>query len=535
MMTEKTESFDAVIVGAGFAGLYMLYKCREIGLRAHVFEAGGGLGGTWYWNRYPGARCDTESIMYSYSFDPELEQEWSWSERYAAQPEIRAYLDHVADRYDLRRDIDLETRVVAAHFNDVQRRWRVTTADGRSAECRYFITAVGCLSIATAPQWPGQAEFRGQVIHTSSWPEEEPDLTGKRVGVVGTGSSAIQAIPLIAERADELIVFQRTASFSLPARNAPTDPEEERRIKASYEELRERARTSPIGNFWDMPTKSALEVSAEEREETFEKFWQAGSARFVMAFTDLTRNLDANGLAADFVRRKIAATVQDPETARKLTPHGYPIATKRLCLDTGYYETYDRPNVELVDVSADPIVSLTPTGLRTEHAAYDLDVLVFATGFDAVTGAFSAIDIRGKGGVELRDRWADGPRTYLGLASAGFPNMFMITGPLSPSALSIVTISIEQHVDWIGDAIVYLSDHGLSVIETDETFEAEWDREVDAAVARTLHPFAQFTYYWGGNIPGKPRKFLQYTGGVGPYRAICDAVVKDGYRGFMLS
>jgi cation diffusion facilitator CzcD-associated flavoprotein CzcO len=534
-MTEKTESFDAVIVGAGFAGLHMLYKCREIGLRAHLFEAGAGVGGTWYWNRYPGARCDTESIMYSYSFDPELEQEWSWSERYAAQPEIRAYLDHVADRYDLRRDIDLETRIVSAHFHDARKRWRVTTADGRSADCQFFITAVGCLSIAKAPEWPGQSEFRGRVIHTSSWPEEEPDLTGKRVGVVGTGSSAIQAIPLIAERARELIVFQRTASFSLPARNAPTDPEDERSVKASYEDLRERARTSPIGNFWSMPTKSALEVSAEEREETFEDFWQAGSSRFILAFTDLTRNLEANEFAADFVRRKIAAAVRDPETARKLTPHGYPIATKRLCLDTGYYDTYNRPNVQLVDVSADPIVSLTPTGLRTEHASWDFDVLVFATGFDAVTGAFNAIDIRGKGGAELREHWRDGPRTYLGLASAGFPNMFMITGPLSPSALSIVTVSIEQHVDWIGDAIVYLRDHDFSIMETEETCEAEWDREVDAAESRTLHHLAQFTYYWGGNIPGKPRKFLQYAGGVGPYRAICDAVVKDGYRGFALS
>lgn len=535
MVNEDSASYDVVIVGAGFAGLYMLYRCQQLGLRARVFEYGSGVGGTWYWNRYPGARCDTESIMYSYSFDSDLQQEWSWSERYAAQPEIEAYLNHVTDRFSLRRDITFDTRVVSAHFQDDTQRWHVKTDRGETVDSHFFITAVGCLSIATTPTWPCQDEFRGEVFHTSAWPAVEPDLRDKRVGVVGTGSSAVQAIPIIAQQAKQLFVFQRTASFSIPARNAPTNPSAEWRVKSHYEELRQRARTSPIGNFWDLPTKSALEVSVEEREETFEQFWGAGSARFVLSFNDLTRDLAANDLAADFVRRKIAETVKDPETARKLTPHGYPIATKRICLDTNYYPTFNLPNVTLIDVRADPIVSLAPSGLRTERAEFELDVIVFATGFDAVTGALTAIDIRGRGGVKLRDRWADGPHAFLGLASAGFPNMFMITGPLSPSALSIVTVSIEQHVDWIGDAIDYLHGHGLSVIEATEQAESDWDVEVEAAVARTLHPHAQFTYYWGGNIPGKPRKFLQFTGGVGPYREICDAVARDGYRGFTVS
>jgi cation diffusion facilitator CzcD-associated flavoprotein CzcO len=321
VVNEDSASYDVVIVGAGFAGLYMLYKCQQLGLRARVFEYGSGVGGTWYWNRYPGARCDTESIMYSYSFDSDLQQEWSWSERYAAQPEIEAYLNHVTDRFSLRRDITFDTRVVSAHFQDDTQRWHVKTDRGETVDSHFFITAVGCLSIATAPTWPCQDEFRGEVFHTSAWPAVEPDLRDKRVGVVGTGSSAVQAIPIIAQQAKQLFVFQRTASFSIPARNAPTNPLEECRVKAHYEELRQRARTSPIGNFWNLPTKSALEVSVEEREETFEQFWGAGSARFVLSFNDITRDLAANDLAADFLRRKIAETVKDPETARKLTPH----------------------------------------------------------------------------------------------------------------------------------------------------------------------------------------------------------------------
>ena len=534
-MDDTNDTFDAVIVGAGFAGLYMLRKCHMLGIRAHLFEAGGGVGGTWYWNRYPGARCDTESLMYSYSFDPLLEQEWSWSERYASQPEIRAYLDHVADRFDLRRDISLNTRVASAHFDDDRGRWTVTTETGRAVDCQFFLTAVGCLSLAATPAWPGQEHFRGQILHTSAWPEQEPDLTGKRVGVVGTGSSAIQAIPLIADRAAELIVFQRTASFSLPARNAPIDVGAEREVKANYADLRERARASSFGTFSEPPTESALATTPERRNEVFEQFWQAGSSRFIVAFDDLTRDLEANELAAEFVRSKIAATVQDPETAATLTPREYPIATKRLCLDTNYYATFNRANVQLVDVGKDPIRELTESGLRTESAEYDLDILVFATGFDAVTGALTAIDIRGSGGTRLQEHWADGPRTYLGLATAGFPNMLMITGPLSPSALSVVTVSIEQHVEWIGDVMMHMREHDVTQIQTDQVAEDEWDAEVESAVSRTLHPHAKFTYYWGGNVPGKPQKFLQYAGGVGAYRAICNAVAKDGYRGFSLS
>ena len=534
-VTSQIERTDAVIVGAGFAGLYMLHKCREIGISAQLFEAGGGVGGTWYWNRYPGARCDTESIMYSYSFDDDLQREWSWSERYATSGEIRSYLDHVADRFDLRRDISLETRVLAAEYDEAARRWLVTTDTGRSVECTYFITAVGCLSIAQVPAWQGQDRFRGSVFHTAQWPEVEPDLAGKRVGVIGTGSSAIQAIPILAERAQELFVFQRTASFSLPARNEPMNPQDEQRVKATYGELRHKARHSPYGNFWDLPEQSALDVAAEEREQTFERFWEAGSSQLVASFNDLGRNPDANELAAEFVRGKIADLVDDPEVARLLTPRGYPIATKRLCLDTDYYVTYNRPDVQLVDVSEDPIVELTETGLRTTTSEFELDVIVFATGFDAVTGGFLAIDIRGRDGLPLSDHWADGPHAYLGIATAGFPNMFMVTGPLSPSALSIVTVSIEQHVQWIGDALTHLRDSGMTTMETSEEFENEWDDQVQAAVDRTLHSRATFTYYWGGNIPGKPKKFLQYPGGVGPYRAICDTVVADGYRGFVLS
>jgi cyclohexanone monooxygenase len=523
---------DAVIVGAGFAGLYQLWRLRQRGFSVRVFEAGAGVGGTWHWNRYPGARCDVESVYYSYSFSPELDQEWTWSERYAAQPEILRYLEHVTHKFGLDRDITFSTRVRAARFDTGRQAWTVTTDTGESVGCRFLIMATGCLSVPKEPDIPGVGRFTGAVYHTSRWPHEGVDFTGLRVAVIGTGSSAVQSIPLIAEQAAWLTVFQRTPSYCMPARNRPLTAAETAAIRADYPEIRALLPTTLAG----MPTRgaarSALEVTADERDEVFWEGWNIGGLTGLTgAFTDIIISQAANDFAAGFIRARIAETVTDPATAAALQPRSYPFGTKRPCLDTGYYETFNRPNVSLVDLRATPLEEITETGLRTTRDSYEFDAIVFATGFDAMTGALSAIDIRGRDGVSLREAWAAGPVSLLGLAIAGFPNLFTITGPMSPSVLSNMVVSIEQHVDWISDCLTYLRDNGLGVIEATPQAQADWVGHVADVAGATLYPKAD-SWYIGANVPGKPRVFMAYIGGVGVYREICDSVANDGYRGF---
>jgi cyclohexanone monooxygenase len=530
---KPARELDAVIVGAGFAGLYMLHRLRGLGFSARVFEAGEGVGGTWYWNRYPGARCDVESMDYSYSFSDELQQEWHWTERYASQPEILKYANHVADLFDLRRDIQLGTRVISAVFDEASSRWTIATDRGDRVAAQFCIMATGCLSTAQRPRFAGLETFAGRWYHTGHWPHEGVDFTGQRVGVIGTGSSAIQSIPIIAAQAAHLFVFQRTPNFSVPARNAPLDPEYERQWKANYAEHRRQARESRVGFVVERNDHSALEVSPEERLREYEARWRRGGLGFNATFADLLTSQAANDTAAEFFRAKIRAIVRDPAVAELLTPRHYPVGTKRLCVDTDYYETFNRDNVTLVDIRTSPVESITPRGIRTRDRTYEVDSLVFAIGFDAMTGALQSIDIRGRGGRTLREKWADGPRTYLGLTTAGFPNLFAITGPGSPSVLSNMIVSIEQHVDWIADCLAYLRAHGRAGIEATVAAEDEWVEHVNAVGHATLYPRAD-SWYMGANIPGKPRIFMPYVGGVGVYRQTCDDVAARGYAGFTL-
>ncbi|MDM0058839.1 flavin-containing monooxygenase [Variovorax fucosicus] len=535
--SNQPKSLDVLIVGAGFGGLYQLYRARKAGLTARVLEAGDDVGGTWYWNRYPGARCDIESLDYSFSFDKELEQEWTWSERYATQPEILRYIHHVADRFGLRRDIQLRTRVTRAVFDEQGKRWTVDTSAGESFDAQFLVLATGCLSIAQAPDFNGLSSFAGKWYHSADWPKEGVDFTGKRVGLIGTGSSGVQMAPLIAEQAEHLTVFQRTANFSVPAQNEPLDDQAVRDAKANYPERRALARETSNAICLEGNDKSALEVSEEERLRRFEFCWRGagGGFRMLRAFGDLLINEEANEHAANFVRSKIRAIVRDPKTAELLCPKTeLRFGTKRLCVDTGYYETFNRPNVTLVDVKAAPIEEVTTRGLRTSEGEHELDILVFATGFDAMTGALRAIDIRGVGGLALREKWKHGPRTYLGISSAGFPNMFIIAGPGSPSVLSNVVHSIEEHVNWVTRLIQHARHSNRAHVAAEIRAENEWVNHVNQVADRTLYPLGN-SWYVGANIPGKPRVFMPYVGGVPAYRKILNEVADDGYRGFVLS
>jgi cyclohexanone monooxygenase len=522
---------DAVVVGAGFAGLYMLHRLRGLGLSVRVFEAGGGVGGTWYWNRYPGARCDIESMEYSYQFSEELQQEWEWKERYAPQAEILEYANHVADRFDLRRDIQFDTRVESAHFDEAASRWSVKTSQGQHVSSQFCIMATGCLSSANMPDFPGLESFRGATYHTGRWPHEGVDFTGKRVGVIGTGSSAIQSIPEIAKQATHLTVFQRTPSYSVPAHNAALSPEEEARVKADYPAFRERNSQMPFGAFADLEDRpeEALQDSPAERQKTYEEGWRRGGLTFLACYKDLLFNKEANDTAAEFVRKKIQAAVHDPETARKLTPDQV-LGCKRLCADTNYFETYNLEHVELVDVSDEPIECLTPAGLRVDNREYELDAIVFATGFDAMTGALLSIDIRGENGLALTEKWSAGPRTYLGLMTAGFPNLFIVTGPGSPSVLANMVPAIEQHVNWIADCIEHLRSDDLRRIEAEPSAEDAWVDVVNGVANQTLYPQCN-SWYLGANVPGKPRVFMPYIG-FPDYVEKCNEVAARNYEGF---
>ena len=531
--TAEPVKFDAIVVGAGVGGLYAIYRLRKLGLRVRCFEAGTDVGGTWYWNRYPGCRCDVESMEYSYSFSDELQQEWHWPERYGTQPEILRYINHVADRFDLRRDIEFDTRVKEAFFDSQTNTWTVKTDKGDTAAARFCIMATGNLSTPRRPNYPGLESFRGKWYHTGLWPHEGADFTGLRIGVIGTGSSGVQSIPIIAKQARHLYVFQRTANFSLPARNAPLDGAKERAHKAQYPERRRAAFDTPFGIAgYPAPLKAALEATDEERRRAYEAKWaEGGSISFLYSFTDLLLDKASNETASEFVRQKIRATVKDPRTAELLCPDDHPIGTKRLILDTDYYETYNRDNVTLVDIRSKPIMEITPSGLCTAHADYALDAIVFATGFDAMTGALKEIDIHTDAGISIRAKWEHGPRTYLGIMAAGFPNLFMITGPQSPGVKSQMILACEQHVDWIADCMQYLRAHGFSRIDAEEEAEDAWVRYNNEVANRTLYPLAN-SWYVGANIPGKPRVFMPYVGGVSAYKKKCDEVAARGYEGF---
>ncbi len=525
--------FDAIIVGAGVGGLYAIYRLRKLGLKVRAFEAGGGVGGTWYWNRYPGCRCDVESLEYSYSFSDELQQEWQWPERYGTQPEILRYINHVADRFDLKRDIEFNTRVKEASFDSKTNTWTVKTDKGHTAAARFCIMATGNLSTPRTPNYPGLERFRGQCYHTGLWPHEGVDFTGLRVGVIGTGSSGVQSIPIIAKQVKHLYVFQRTANFSLPARNAPMDRARERAHKAQYPERRRAAFDTPFGIAgYPPPVQPALAASEEERRRAYEAKWaEGGSISFLYSFTDLLLNKESNQTASEFVRQKIRATVRNPATAQLLCPNDHPIGTKRLILDTDYYETYNRDNVTLVDIRSKPITEITPSGLRTADAGYALDAIVFATGFDAMTGAMKEIDIRTDAGMSIRRKWEHGPCTYLGIMIAGFPNLFMITGPQSPGVKSQMILACEQHVDWIAGCVQYLRNRGFSRIEATDSAEGAWVQHNNEVADRTLYPLAN-SWYVGANIPGKPRVFMPYVGGVSAYKKKCDEIAARGYEGF---
>ena len=537
--TSETVGYDAVVIGAGFAGLYSLYRLRNVlGLSVRVYEAGGGVGGTWYWNRYPGARCDTESYMYCYSFDKELLQEWNWSGKYPEQPEILRYLDHVADRFDLRKDIQFNARVTSAKFVETENQWEVETDTGERVRAQFVIAALGILSAPNVPNIKGLDSFEGEWHFTGAWPHEGVDLNGKRVGVIGTGSSGVQSIPVIAAQAKHLYVFQRTANYSIPARHETVDQNFLEEVKAHYDELWEKARWSPAGVAHlaaDPPQNQlALEVNDEQRRAFFEAGWMQGGFKFAYAYPDTYTDRRANDTISEFIRMKIREVVKDPETAEKLVPVDHPFGSKRPLIDSDYFETYNRDNVTLVDIRHSPIEEITRKGIRTADGDYELDIIVFATGFDAITGAFDRIDIRGRNGFSLKEKWAEGPATYLGLANAGFPNLFMIVGPGSTSVLVNLPVAIEQAVDWISDVIEHMRDRGMSAIEAEPEAEAKWGAHVKELVDETLYMLAD-SWFVGANIPGKPRVFPVYVGGGAAYRTKCNEVSAEGYRGFTLS
>tara|TARA_B100000676_G_scaffold302119_1_gene350515 strand:+ start:1233 stop:2882 length:1650 start_codon:yes stop_codon:yes gene_type:complete len=530
----RADSFDVVIIGAGFSGMYMLHKTRELGLSAVILEAAGDVGGTWYWNRYPGARCDIHSMDYSYSFDDDLQQEWEWSERYSPQPEILKYAAHVAERFDLRCDIRFGTRVESANWDDNANQWVLETETGDAVRGTWCVLAVGCLSVPQRPSFDGLDDYKGDWYHTGLWPHEEVDFTGKDVAVIGTGSSAIQSIPQIAKQARHLTVFQRTPNFSVPAWNRPLTEEEVRPIKENYAAYRENARWSESGYNGEDAHESGHDVSDNRRRSELERRWAEGGFTMLSTFTDVGNDAAINKIVADFAHEKIREKVKDPKVADLLCPTSHPFGTKRLCVDIDYHDTYNRPNVSLVDINAAPIERLTAEGLKTTETDYHFDAIVFAIGFDAMTGPILNIDIRGVEGRSLRKEWEDGPHTYLGLGMAGYPNLFPVTGPQSPSVLTNMMSAIEQHIEWISDCLAYMTDKGLDRIEARTDAQQDWVRHNKEVGDTTLYPLAN-SWYVGTNIPGKPRVFLPYVGGFGEYRKICDDVAADDYRGFVVA
>jgi cation diffusion facilitator CzcD-associated flavoprotein CzcO len=532
----SSTTFDALIIGAGFSGLYQLHCLRDrLGLSAKVLDMADGVGGTWYWNRYPGARCDSESHSYCYAFSDELAKEWEWSERYPGHAEIRRYLNFVADKLDLKKDIRFKTKVTGAEYDQAANRWHVTTDSGDRLTAKFVIAAVGCLSTANVPKIPGLETYQGQWYHTGQWPHEGVDFSGKRVAQIGTGSTGIQAAPVIAESADHLTVFQRTANYSVPARNAPLTPEFKTYVKENFDEIRRVTRSTPNGHPFVISERKVFDVPDEERLKIYEAAWEKGGLQFRAAFQDLMVSKEANDTAAEFLKNKIREIVKDPETAEKLADIDHPYAAKRPPIDTDYFETYNRNNVSLVDVRADPIAQITPTGIKLESGAeYPVDIIVFATGFDAMTGALLNLNITGRDGLKLSKAWEAGPRNYLGLQVAGFPNLFTVTGPGSPSVLCNMPVAIEQHVEWITDCIDHMQRGGIARIEPTEDAVEAWVHHVNESANQTLLPQAHHSWYLGANVPGKPRVFMPYTGGMAHYRDRCNEIAAKGYEGFAL-
>ncbi len=531
--TPIATSYDAVIVGAGFAGMYMLHRLRELGLKVKVFEAGGDVGGTWYWNRYPGARCDVESMQYSYSFCEELEQEWEWSEKYAPQPEILRYAGYVAEKFKLRSDIIFNTRVISSIFDEDENHWIISTDRDDTVTARFCVLAVGCLSSANRPAFKNLIKFKGQQFHTGEWPHDGVDFTGQDVAIIGTGSSAIQSIPLIAQQAKSLTVFQRTANYSVPAWNSKMDSEYQKKIKADYSKLRAQARGRPSGVMFPFNFQPALEPRKEERDKIYEEFWDRGGLPFLGAFSDLLFDSDANETAAEFARNKIRRIVKNQKTAELLCPTNV-FGCKRLCVDSGYFETFNKENVRLLDISTNPIREFDKDGLFVKDLKYKFDSVVFATGFAAMTGSFEKINILGRNGISLAKKWEAGPRTYLGLATSGFPNLFMITGPGSPSVLASMIQSIEQHVDWIADCVNNIVRTGAKTIEPITSFEDDWVEHVTEVSKVSLRSTCS-SWYVGANIEGRPRVFMPYIGGFPIYVDRCNDVMTRGYEGFLVN
>ncbi|NNE21236.1 MAG: NAD(P)/FAD-dependent oxidoreductase [Rhizobiales bacterium] len=529
----KQHDCDVAIVGAGFAGMHLIYRLRQLGFSVRCFDKASGVGGTWYWNRYPGARCDIESVQYSYQFDDALQQDWNWTERYATQPEILKYANHVADRFDLQRDITFDCGIASAHYDEAGQCWGLRDATGCLARARYCIMATGCLSVPNRPEIKGLERFAGPVYHTGTWPHERIDFTGLRVAVIGTGSSAIQSIPHIARKAAGLTVFQRTANYAIPAHNGPLDPERLKTIKAGYGDMRARAKTTYGGIDAVYNTEPALEATPAEREAEYERRWQAGGLTFLGAYGDLMLSKQANDTAADFVRAKIRQTVKDPAVADRLCPANI-IGGKRLCVDIGYFETYNLDHVSLIDLNQHPIEEITETAIRAGGKDIAIDCLVIATGFDAMTGALMNIDIRGRGEALLQNKWANGPIAYLGLAIAGFPNLFTVTGPGSPSVLTNMLPTIEQHVEWICACLAAMRERGHTVVEADGKAEAAWTDHVRDISAPALKSTTG-SWYLGSNVPGKPAVFMPYLGGLPAYIEKCQDVVANGYEGFSFS
>ena len=527
----KNVDVDVVVVGAGFSGLYLLYRLRKAGFSTRVFERGGDVGGTWYWNRYPGARCDVESLQYSYSFDEQLQQDWHWPEKFSAQPDILAYANYVADRFDLKKDIEFNIEVKTSLFDENLKRWKITTNSGEEINAQYFIMATGCISTTQIPNIKGLSDYVGNTFHTGDWPHEEVDFSGQSIAVIGTGSSGIQSIPVLAKQAKKLTVFQRTPNYSIPSQNEPMTKKYERSWKDVYSERRKEMRYSAHGSLKDLNDVPALSVDEDQRQELYTKRWAIGGTGFLGSFNDLLTNADANYTAAEYVRQQIKRVVKDKETAEILCPRSYPIGTKRICIDTGYFETYNRENVKLVDISKKPIQRLVTDGIIVDDQLYPFDSIIFATGFDAMTGSIFNVDIKGRDGLALKEKWNAGPKTYLGLMSASFPNLFMITGPGSPSVKSNMIMSIEQHVDLVIETLLSMRRKGLSVVEPELEAENKWVDHVQEVANKTLFPQAN-SWYMGANIPGKPRLFMPYIGGVGAYREICEEIVANNYRGF---
>jgi cation diffusion facilitator CzcD-associated flavoprotein CzcO len=527
----KTD-YDAIVIGAGFGGLRMLHELRQLGLTVKVFEAASDVGGTWYWNRYPGARTDSESWVYAYSFSKELQDDWNWTERFPSQSEALAYLRHVADRFDMRKDIQFHTLVKSAVYDESANVWTVTTDPSQTLTCRYLITAVGVLSTPYTPPFPGIEKFKGESYVTGRWPKERVDFAGKRVAVIGTGATAVQAIPIIAQTAAHLTVFQRTPNYVMPARNYTMTEDERQAIRASYDEIWDQAKKHFFGFAMSPAGRTAADVTPEEHQKILERGWETGGFRYLFeTFDDIFTDEKSNAVAAEFVRNKIRAIVKDPATAELLCPKDYPLAGKRPPLGHFYYETFNRPNVSLVDVSRNPITEITANGVRTATDEYAADIIVFATGFDAVTGTMNAMDIRGKAGATIKEKWEAGPRTHLGIAIDGFPNLFMICGPQSPFAN--IPVVIDGIVDWIGQAIRHLRANDLAAMEPTPDAVERWRRHMDDLVNATVLPKGKRSWFLGDNIPGKPHVVLFYFGGAGTYRQECQAVADRGFEGFV--